>query len=545
MYTNKEIEDELVTCGLLNKHFAERCTAHGFSRIASTGSNGLQRLTWVCIVIVAVGGFLYHISFLTSNYFSYPIMTATEEVHADELHFPSITVCNLNLMRKSFFEDYLKDVAAKSGYPISATTERPSGNLKTKTKDLFSPTTKGYSYDDDTEVCYKTVEEFLKTSRTMDLSDMWMNFIATKEHLMKFGHKANDLVVQCTYNARNCFDETRSILRVDPYPSPRYGLCQTIKLANDSMRKIRKTGPTLGLRLTLNIERSEYLDIISPEFGARLLIHPVGTAPTLERGGIILTPGSKSYISIRMRKIQRLPEPYRGCSKSFNDSKITPYLQHIGMGDLIQRSLYTFDYCQTLCREAALLRTCDCLDELSTNGRAACDPCNITQDRCREACGGLRSCVRSYHCSDDGHGEQEPCRNCCSEPFVVRVDGQRVDRKIPFSRQRISRGVRISNVSLRIEYEYWNLIPNKIKYFRIGILKMDCESKRIVYTTTPNVVVPLQLPQLFADLGGCLGLYIGVSAITIFEFLEHLLALIRHIANKFMGRDKRSASRSP
>lgn len=300
MYTDKEIEEELVTCSLLNKHFAERCTAHGFSRIASTGDNSLRRLIWIIIVIVAVGGFLYHISFLTSNYFSYPIMTATEEVHAEELHFPAITVCNLNIMRKSSFDDYLKDVAAKSGFPITTTTERPYGSLKTKTKDLFSPTTKGYSYDDDTEVCYKTVEEFLKTSRTMDLSDMWMNFIATKEHLVKFGHKANDLVVQCTYNARNCFDETHSILRVDPYPSPRYGLCQTIRLANDSMRKIRKTGPTLGLRLTLNIERSEYLDIISPEFGARLLIHPLGTAPTLERGGIILSPGSKSYISIRM-----------------------------------------------------------------------------------------------------------------------------------------------------------------------------------------------------------------------------------------------------
>ncbi|KAM7291342.1 hypothetical protein ISCGN_027915 [Ixodes scapularis] len=300
MYTDKEIEEELVTCSLLNKHFAERCTAHGFSRIASTGDNSLRRLIWIIIVIVAVGGFLYHISFLTSNYFSYPIMTATEEVHAEELHFPAITVCNLNIMRKSSFDDYLKDVAAKSGFPITTTTERPYGSLKTKTKDLFSPTTKVYSYDDDTEVCYKTVEEFLKTSRTMDLSDMWMNFIATKEHLVKFGHKANDLVVQCTYNARNCFDETHSILRVDPYPSPRYGLCQTIRLANDSMRKIRKTGPTLGLRLTLNIERSEYLDIISPEFGARLLIHPLGTAPTLERGGIILSPGSKSYISIRM-----------------------------------------------------------------------------------------------------------------------------------------------------------------------------------------------------------------------------------------------------
>ncbi|KAG0419213.1 hypothetical protein HPB47_004269 [Ixodes persulcatus] len=502
MYTDKEIEEELVTCSLLNKHFAERCTAHGFSRIASTGDNSLRRLIWIIIVIVAVGGFLYHISFLTSNYFSYPIMTATEEVHAEELHFPAITVCNLNIMRKSSFDDYLKDVAAKSGFPITTTTERPYGSLKTKTKDLFSPTTKGYSYDDDTEVCYKTVEEFLKTSRTMDLSDMWMNFIATKEHLVKFGHKANDLVVQCTYNARNCFDETHSILRVDPYPSPRYGLCQTIRLANDSMRKIRKTGPTLGLRLTLNIERSEYLDIISPEFGARLLIHPLGTAPTLERGGIILSPGSKSYISIRM-------------------------------------------YCQTLCREAALLRTCDCLDELSTNGRASCDPCNVTQARCRTRY------LRSYTSSTGG----QQCKTLCLPECVeVRYDLTTSQSEWPNFRQQswsIKRwpllNKRLQDAGIRWQ-EVLNatddhVFAEELHSFRNNFLRVHIYIQEMNYLSVRDLPA-YPLPQLFADLGGCLGLYIGVSAITIFEFFEHLLALLHHIAHKFMGREKRASTPS-
>lgn len=208
MSAGHEEEEEPENCGFLNRKFAERCTAHGFSRIASSRGSRIRQLLWVIIVVIAVGGFLYHISFLTSNYFSYPIMTATEEVHADELHFPSITVCNMNIMRKSYFEDYLKEVAARAGSPVSTSAGRPEANVMAKNKDLFSPTTKGYVDDEETEVCYKTVEEFLKSSRTMDLSDMWMNFIATKEHLLKFGHKANELVVQCTYNARNCFDET-------------------------------------------------------------------------------------------------------------------------------------------------------------------------------------------------------------------------------------------------------------------------------------------------------------------------------------------------
>lgn len=209
-----EDENEMeMSFGALNRHFAENCTAHGFNRIAST--RNLHRLVWIVVVVVAVGGFLYHISFLTTNYFSYPIMTVTEEVHADELHFPAITVCNLNIMRKSSFEDYLKDVAAKAGLPATTTTTAaPDAGPKIshgKKRDMFSPTTKGYDNsggeEEDSEVCYKTVDEFLKSSRTMDLSDMWMNFIATKDQLVRFGHKANELVVQCTYNARNCFDE--------------------------------------------------------------------------------------------------------------------------------------------------------------------------------------------------------------------------------------------------------------------------------------------------------------------------------------------------
>ncbi|KAH7954368.1 hypothetical protein HPB49_018045 [Dermacentor silvarum] len=47
------------------------------------------------------------------------------------------------------------------------------------------------------------------------------------------------------------------------------------------------------------------------------------------------------------------------------------------------------------------------------------------------------------------------------------------------------------------------------------------------------------LPQLFADLGGCLGLYIGVSAITIFEFLEHVVLLVIHMCEKYCGCCKR------
>nr|XP_037276510.1 LOW QUALITY PROTEIN: amiloride-sensitive sodium channel subunit gamma-like [Rhipicephalus microplus] len=524
--TDDEGEQEQ-SFGTLNREFAERCTAHGFNRIAST--RRLRRLLWAVIVVVAVGGFLYHISFLTSNYFSYPIMTATEEVHAEELHFPAITVCNLNLLRKSSFDDYLKDIATRDMF--SRTYERLLQQLV--------ETEAASGDEDDGELCYKTVDEFLKSSRTMDLSDMWMNFIATKDQLQKFGHQANDLVVQCTYNARNCFRREvslHSILRVEPYPSPRYGLCQTIRLANESMRKVRKTGPTLGMRLTLNIERSEYLDIISPEFGTRILIHPLGTLPSLERGGITLTPGSKSYISIRMRKIERLPEPYRGCSKSFNDSRITPYLREVGLDDLLQRSIYTFDFCQTLCREAALLRTCGCLDELSTSGRVSCDLCNVTQARCRTRY------LRSYTSSSGG----QQCKALCLPECVeVRYDLTTSQSEWPNFRQQAWAVKRWPLLNKRLQdagvrwQEVLNTTDDRVfmddlMAFRSNFMRVHIYIQEMNYLSVRDLPA-YPLPQLFADLGGCLGLYIGVSAITIFEFLEHVVILVVHVCEKYCG----------
>lgn len=55
----------------------------------------------------------------------------------------------------------------------------------------------------------------------------------------------------------------------------------------------------IGIRLTLNIEKELYWDLISPEYGVRILVHPQGTLPTLQKGGIILNPGKSVHIGIK------------------------------------------------------------------------------------------------------------------------------------------------------------------------------------------------------------------------------------------------------
>ncbi|GIY69316.1 acid-sensing ion channel 4 [Caerostris darwini] len=53
----------------------------------------------------------------------------------------------------------------------------------------------------------------------------------------------------------------------------------------------------------------------------------------------------------------------------------------------------------------------------------------------------------------------------------------------------------------------------------------------------------LMTSQLFADLGGCLGLYIGVSLLTILEIFELFKSLFFIIRNKMYAKMRPKASK--
>lgn len=55
--------------------------------------------------------------------------------------------------------------------------------------------------------CFESEESFLDKSEAKDLSDVWSNLGVTMDHLRRYGHQVYDLIVQCTYNANDCFNQ--------------------------------------------------------------------------------------------------------------------------------------------------------------------------------------------------------------------------------------------------------------------------------------------------------------------------------------------------
>lgn len=59
-----------------------------------------------------------------------------------------------------------------------------------------------------------------------------------------------------------------------------------------------------GLRLTLNIERKEYLEDYVDAFGMRLVIHEPGTFPFPEEEGFTLNPSYETTIGMKLVSIK-------------------------------------------------------------------------------------------------------------------------------------------------------------------------------------------------------------------------------------------------
>ncbi|GFQ90500.1 hypothetical protein TNCT_636251, partial [Trichonephila clavata] len=79
-----------------------------------------------------------------------------------------------------------------------------------------------------TSTCYQSEEDLLNQS-AVDLSDTWLSLGVTKDNLSLYGHKAKDLIIQCTYNSKECWDNgTTFRVEISNVTSPIFGLCHTI-----------------------------------------------------------------------------------------------------------------------------------------------------------------------------------------------------------------------------------------------------------------------------------------------------------------------------
>ena len=155
-----KIKTVTVTGDVAVTDFAAYTTAHALPRAIIHPSSKVSLCWWLIFLagLIAALAFIVEVFII---YFAYP-STTYSEVKTAGVGFPSVTVCNMNPLRKS---------KLPAGSDVANTFGTAGGNINIATARV----------------------KFLNYTKSLNNSE-----------LQAMGHQLNDMVVGCTYQGKNC-----------------------------------------------------------------------------------------------------------------------------------------------------------------------------------------------------------------------------------------------------------------------------------------------------------------------------------------------------
>ncbi|XP_070545383.1 uncharacterized protein [Ptychodera flava] len=335
---------------------------------------------------------------------------------------------------------------------------------------------------------------FKTFSSTPDYSDLRSVLKLTGEEIAKYGHQAEDFILQCTYDEKTCSHSDFSTFQDDHYGNCfkfNHGLNGTV------VRDANRQGALSGLRLTLFLEQNEYISIYGRNAGARVNINPPNDTVLPQDEGITIMPGTVTSIGIREKHTFRKTKPYGKCKDGTNEDNL------YGPGNT-----YKVLACQKACIQRQMLKYCKCVDSYIM-GEPQCLITNITQDTCRQF---IRYLFQTKKLDCD-------CRIPCEEQFYDKT---------------ISQSLWPATVSLSYILKTIHSISAKTNDINdalsvsLNLAQLEVYFEELtIESTTESPAYGIE--DFLSDIGGTLGLYIGLSVITVAEFIELVASVIRYM----------------
>ncbi|XP_022103008.1 amiloride-sensitive sodium channel subunit alpha-like [Acanthaster planci] len=355
----------------------------------------------------------------------------------------------------------------------------------------------------------------------VDLFDQVADAIAKTEYgkRLNFGHSIDDMLLACSYKGYPCGPTNFSY-----FHNYLYGNCYTFNAGmNSDIQTSSKPGPLYGLILELNLEETEYIPSIQQASGARVVIDQQYRMPFPEDAGINVAPGVLTSIGIRKVEIDRKSDPYTNCTERDSDDSQTVFSDFFGAN-------YSLEACQKNCLYEEIFERCDCAD---TRFRFLADriPClstNSSQTTCKEA-------VEHLYANDEIECN---CTSPCQESSFELTVSSAAWPNSEYAATVLENLRQISD-------DFRTKVGNDANFVQNNVLKLQ------VYYERLNYEMITQTPKydgfgLISNLGGQVGLWIGISMCTVFEFVELLYDVCKILLLKviFCSHAKRATAPS-
>ncbi|XP_046998361.1 degenerin unc-8-like [Schistocerca americana] len=345
----------------------------------------------------------------------------------------------------------------------------------------------------------------------MDFLAAYLSF--SKEQRALMGDSFQQLVVSCQFSGTSCLSESQYFARS---VHSGYGNCYTFT----TNRKTVLPGKEYGLSLQLSLSREQQLRAtLSPEVGARLLIHSPQLAPMPDEAGLNVPPGVATSVALQQVEIIRKALPYTtNCSSTWER---TWYASYVG-----ETYNYSLERCRRICLQIAFEEKCQCTHPNYMDLDRGKPPCNLTSDSSDSQCAftvleEFEHRLRACSCNVD-------CREVTYQTSISTAIWPTDSTWCTVAK----RFTLVDNCENVTEGNHGAKFHPEKQIIKDNALKIDVyfENLRVQQT----VQTAAYEPQAFvASLGGALSLYLGISLLMLVEVVELIIRVISDLYNHF------------
>ena len=477
--------------------WSDTLTMHGFPNIFRT-KHGFIKIFWVLLFLISTSICAFNVYMIIVNYLKYDVVTTIKLTKEASMTFPTVSLCNVNLfatensfqvaynLSKSMFDIDLYDIMGENRTTINFFNSK-----------------------------YKLFENYFVLSF---LLKQMINNPKFKNQNRSFGFHFDKFVISCFYSLQPCSEED-----FVPYLDVTFGVCYRFnsgKFKNGSKKTLKtsnKPDVSNGLMLQLFVGDGSDPRSLSLTAGAQIFIHNDSLIPNVYEG-LSLNVGTTSNVAFHKTFLSKIPYPYSDCTDNLND--INSYDSEYYRMTMSTNNSYRQSDCFDLCYQNYLNKKCNCYDASIRyfNERSSFLPCESKNETQCQIDSMRVFAVKGYKkmCNDECPAE------CYTTSYSFTTTATLYPTrsyaysllKDPSMIERFENKANVSYETLKESILNVNIYFDSLELTRIE------QSKK------------MEISDLVSGVGGTLGLFLGISLLSIFEFIEIILEILFSKAKK-------------
>lgn len=421
-----------------------------------TSRNRLQTCIWLLSFLCAVAYCASLIIDSVISYYNFDVVYDLSIVDTHQVEFPGITFCNVNLL--DYTNVKLKKLMNRTDWPLDLSEDFLT-NL-----DRFNYTRQNMT-NTLAEVAYSMTNIFkINTNYSVGF------------------YSLNQMLISCTFNGRTC-NTSYFITR----PTRNYGVCYVFNTSaiyvtsGQNASKSARTGKAYGLNMELFVGFPDEQPFWVPTVGVVMAIHNRTTRPLVSEEGFKLLTGQQTNIMFNRLEMQKLSSPYSNCI----------------MDVYSNTTLNTIDYRETL------------ISSGTYNQRICIQRCLGKFDN------SSQMPIRDFYMTDMTifftKSQYDYCVTACPEE-CVKIS---FDPSISYANYMNDNYLK----SLLATNSYLKSLNRSVKDLKKSILSVNLKYNTL-YTRVIRESPKISFAVMMANIGGQLGLWVGVSVLSFLEFFE-------------------------